>query len=63
LIQKPTPPLQVSPVFKAEPAELLAAASPAGLEGVIAKRPESPYEPDRRSGAVGEVQAPGRTGI
>jgi bifunctional non-homologous end joining protein LigD len=51
LTRRPPPPLRISPVFQAEPAALLAAARQQGLEGVIAKRPDSPYEPDRRSGA------------
>ena len=44
-------PLLLSPVFMAEPSALLAAARKKGLEGIIAKRPGSRYEPDRRSGA------------
>ncbi len=43
--------LRLSPVFKAEPDALLAAAREKGLEGIIAKAAGSVYEPDRRSGA------------
>ena len=43
--------VQVSPAFDVEPSELFAAARRRGLEGIVAKRPGSPYEPDRRSGA------------
>ncbi len=42
--------VRVSPVFEIAPAELLAAVRAKGLEGIIAKRPGSLYEPDRRSG-------------
>lgn len=51
LTKKPPPPLELSPWFDTEPAELLAAAEKQGLEGIIAKRPGSPYEAGRRSGA------------
>jgi bifunctional non-homologous end joining protein LigD len=51
LVKKPGPALQVSPAFNTEPAKLLEVARGQGLEGIIAKRPESNYEPDRRSGA------------
>lgn len=43
--------LKVSPVFHAEPAAMLEAVRQQGLEGIIAKRVGSLYEPDRRSGA------------
>jgi bifunctional non-homologous end joining protein LigD len=42
--------LHVSPVFDAEASALLEAAKQKGLEGIIAKRAGSSYEPDRRSG-------------
>jgi bifunctional non-homologous end joining protein LigD len=48
---KPPAPLELSPWFDIEPAELLAAAEKQGLEGIIAKRPGSLYETGRRSGA------------
>jgi bifunctional non-homologous end joining protein LigD len=51
LLKKPGPALQVSPVFNTEPAKLLMVARRHGLEGIIAKRPDSKYEPNRRSGA------------
>jgi len=51
LLGKPQKPLMLSPVFTAEPSELLAAARAKGLEGIIAKRPGSLYEADGRSGA------------
>lgn len=45
------PPLQLSPSFDVEPAELMKAARQQGLEGIIAKRSGSFYEVGRRSGA------------
>jgi bifunctional non-homologous end joining protein LigD len=44
-------PLQLSPSFAAEPADLMAAARKQRLEGIVVKKPGSLYEPDRRSGA------------
>jgi bifunctional non-homologous end joining protein LigD len=43
--------VRLSPAFDVEPAELFAAAKKNGLEGIVAKRPDSHYEVDRRSGA------------
>lgn len=43
--------VRLSPVFELAPATLLAAVRAKGLEGIVAKRPGSLYEPDRRSGA------------
>jgi bifunctional non-homologous end joining protein LigD len=43
--------VRCSPVFAVEPAVLLASVRERGLEGIIAKRPGSLYEPDARSGA------------
>lgn len=51
LCRRAKKPLQLSPVFQVEPSELLAEARKQGLEGIIAKRPGSLYEVDRRSGA------------
>ncbi len=51
LLKNSRPPLQLSPWFDVEPAELMQAARRQGLEGVIAKRPGSAYESGRRSGA------------
>jgi bifunctional non-homologous end joining protein LigD len=51
LAKKLIPPLQISPVFRVEPAALLKLARQQGLEGIIAKQPGSRYEPDRRSGS------------
>ena len=51
LLKKPRHPVQLSPVFRVEPAELLRAARQQGLEGIIAKMPGSAYEADRRSGS------------
>jgi bifunctional non-homologous end joining protein LigD len=51
LLKKPKRPLQLSPWFDVEPKQLMQAARVQGLEGIIAKRPGSGYEPDRRSGA------------
>ncbi|HZZ20685.1 MAG TPA: non-homologous end-joining DNA ligase [Opitutaceae bacterium] len=43
--------VQLSREFLTEPVMLFAEAAKNGLEGIIAKRPDSIYEPDRRSGA------------
>jgi bifunctional non-homologous end joining protein LigD len=43
--------LQLSKGFRVEPSVLFAEAKKNGLEGIIAKKPGSHYEPDRRSGA------------
>jgi bifunctional non-homologous end joining protein LigD len=51
MMPKPARHVQVSPAFDVEPAELFSVARKKGLEGIIAKRPDSLYEPDRRSGA------------
>jgi bifunctional non-homologous end joining protein LigD len=51
MITKSTRHVKVSPSFDVEPAELLAVAKKNGLEGIVVKRPDSHYEPDRRSGA------------
>jgi bifunctional non-homologous end joining protein LigD len=51
LLKKPKRPLQLSPVFLTEPASLMPQVLSQGLEGIIAKRPGSLYEADRRSGA------------
>ncbi len=51
LLRNPKRPLQLSPVFDVDPAQLLAAAREQGLEGIIAKRPGSRYESGHRSGA------------
>jgi len=51
LLKKPKPPLQLSPWFDIDPEKLMQAARSQGLEGIIAKRPGSVYESDRRSGA------------
>ncbi len=50
LVGKKSDTIRVSPVFEAEPTALLEAARQQGLEGIIAKAADSPYEPDRRSG-------------
>ena len=51
LLRRPAPPLQLSPWFDVEPATLMETARRKGLEGIVAKRPDSTYESDRRSGA------------
>ncbi len=43
--------VQLSPTFQIAPADLLLSARKQGLEGIIAKKPGSLYEPGRRSGA------------
>lgn len=42
--------VRLSPVFEMKPEALLTLVRQKGLEGIIAKRPGSLYEPDRRSG-------------
>jgi bifunctional non-homologous end joining protein LigD len=51
LLRKAPRPVQLSPLFEVQPAELMDAAHKQGLEGIIAKRSGSVYEPARRSGA------------
>ena len=43
--------VRLSPAFDVSPARLLEQARKLGLEGIVAKRAGSPYEPGRRSGA------------
>jgi len=43
--------VQLSPTFEVPPADLLVSARKQGLEGIVAKKPGSLYEPGRRSGA------------
>ena len=49
LLPKPARPLLLSPVFEVEPAALMREAQKQFLAGIIAKRPGSVYEADRRS--------------
>jgi bifunctional non-homologous end joining protein LigD len=51
MLARPIRHVQLSPSFDVEPAELFSVAKKKGLEGIIAKRRDSVYEPDRRSGA------------
>jgi bifunctional non-homologous end joining protein LigD len=51
LLKGATKPLQLSPSFYVQPADLMKAARKQRLEGIIAKKPGSLYEPGRRSGA------------
>ena len=51
LLGKPRNPLQLSPSFEVEPADLMKAARKQRLEGIVVKKPASLYEADRRSGA------------
>ena len=51
LLKSGKKPLQLSPSFAVAPADLMKVARQQGLEGIIAKRPGSPYEPGARSGA------------
>lgn len=44
-------PVRISENFSGAPADLIAAARNLGLEGLLAKKKESAYEPGRRSGA------------
>ena len=43
--------IRFSETFDASPADMIAVVREQGLEGVVAKRRDSPYEPGRRSGA------------
>ncbi len=49
-------PLFLSPELEGDPDALLAAIASRGLEGIVAKRRASPYEPGRRSGAWVKVK-------
>ncbi len=51
LLGKSSRHVQRSPAFDVEPSKLFAVAKAKGLEGIIVKKPDSLYEPDRRSGA------------
>lgn len=51
LVGRGTDVVRLSPVFDVPPEQLLAAAREQQLEGIIAKRAGSAYEPGRRSGA------------
>jgi DNA ligase D-like protein (predicted ligase) len=44
-------PIRFSETFKASAADMISVVREQGLEGVVAKRRDSPYEPGRRSGA------------
>jgi ATP-dependent DNA ligase len=44
-------PIRFSETLEASPRELIHAVREQGLEGIVAKRLDSPYEPGRRSGA------------
>jgi bifunctional non-homologous end joining protein LigD len=44
-------PVKFSSTLDADVDALIAAAKETGLEGIVAKRPDSPYEPGKRSGA------------
>ena len=51
VLRKAKDPLRLSASFKESPRRLIAAVRKAGLEGIVAKRSQSPYEPGERSGA------------
>jgi bifunctional non-homologous end joining protein LigD len=51
LMRRPSPHVQLSPSFHIDPAALFEVARSKGLEGIVVKKPDSPYEPGRRSGA------------
>ncbi|HEY0945126.1 MAG TPA: non-homologous end-joining DNA ligase, partial [Opitutaceae bacterium] len=51
LLRKTPPTVKLSPVFDVAPEQMLREIERQGLEGLIAKRPGSLYEPGRRSGA------------
>jgi bifunctional non-homologous end joining protein LigD len=51
LVRKPARHVQCSTGFNTEPGDLFAEVKKNGLEGIIAKKPGSRYEPERRSGA------------
>jgi bifunctional non-homologous end joining protein LigD len=44
-------PIRLSEAFETTPADLIRAAKEQSLEGIIAKRKDSIYEPGKRSGA------------
>ena len=50
------PPLHFSPALKGSGETVLASVKERGLEGIVAKRRSSVYEPDRRSGAWVKVK-------
>lgn len=50
LLDRAQPPLRLSPTFEQAPADLLQQVRRQGLEGIVAKKPGSLYEPGRRSG-------------
>ncbi len=51
IFQSARDPMRVSPILDATPNNLIAAVKAQGLEGIIAKRSDSPYEFGDRSGA------------
>lgn len=51
ILQTPRDPVRLSPILDAMPGDLVAAVKAQGLEGIIAKRMDSPYEAGNRSGA------------
>ncbi len=57
LLSKASAPLRFSPSLEAPAAEVWKQVLALGLEGVIAKRRDSPYEPGRRSGAWAKIKA------
>lgn len=56
LLQGSDPPLRFSPALEAAPAKVWREIRRLGLEGVIAKRRDSRYEPGRRSGAWRKIK-------
>lgn len=60
LVGKGSHALRLSPVFELEPQTLLAEVRKKGFEGIIAKTPESTYEPDRRTGTWLKCKVHGR---
>jgi len=51
LVANVSPAIRFSPGIKADPARLMREMKARGLEGLVAKRRDSKYEPGRRSGA------------
>jgi bifunctional non-homologous end joining protein LigD len=51
VFQSAREPLRISAILDAAPADLISAVKSQGLEGIIAKRVNSPYESKQRSGA------------
>ena len=54
-VLKLLPPLRLSDPFDISPDAMISAVRKQGLEGVVAKRKDSLYEPGKRSGSLGQA--------